>query len=61
MNTKGEITHYTLQHSFHLALHIRDKELIENIQKMLGNIGLIYEYITRNEVHFSVAKQKELL
>ena len=61
VNKEGIISHYTLQYSFHLSLHIRDKELIQDIKKMLDNIGIIYEYPNRNEVHYSIAKRQELI
>ena len=46
VNKEGIISHYTLQYSFHLALHIRDKELLNYIQTMLNNIGTIYDIRT---------------
>ena len=60
VNKEGIISHYTLQYSFHLALHIRDKELLNYIQTMLNNIGTIYEYKDRYEIHLAVVKFEEL-
>jgi len=61
VNTKGDITHYTLQYSVHLSLHIRDRILIEYIQKRLDKKGIIYYYEKRNDVHLSIAKNKDII
>ena len=58
INIQGNITHYTLQYSFHLSIHIRDTNLIKHIKKMLNNKGNIFYYEKRNEVHYSIAKKR---
>lgn len=49
-------------YGFHLGLHLKDKQLIEEIRFKLGNIGNIYEYSSenKNEIHFAVTKKEEL-
>lgn len=59
-NKKGIITHYTLQYSFHLSLHIRDKILIEQIKILLDNRGSIFIYETRTEVRLAFVKKEDL-
>lgn len=45
-----------------MGLHLKDKNLIEDIRLKLNNIGTIYEYCTVNkkEVHFAITKKEEL-
>ena len=50
----GEISKINVGYSYHLSLHKRDYELIKNIQKKLGGIGLIYKYENKPDVRLAV-------
>jgi len=45
--------------SFHIGLSLRDSKLLHEIKQFL-NMGNIYEYEHRNEVHFAVSKKADL-
>jgi LAGLIDADG endonuclease len=60
INKKGIITSIGLKYSFHIGLHLRDKELLKLIQSKLNNIGKVYEYNEKEEAHLAVYKIEEL-
>lgn len=60
INKNGIVTSIGLKYSFHIGLHLRDKDLLELIQYKLNNIGKIYEYVNKEEAHLAVFKIEEL-
>jgi hypothetical protein len=58
----GIVTSLGLKYSIHLSLHLRDKILLEFIQKKLNNIGKIYTYDTtkRQEARLAITKVSDL-
>jgi hypothetical protein len=57
----GEISSYSVGHSYHLSLHRRDAVLIKDIQQKLGNVGVIYEYKNKPDCRLAVGDRKSLL
>lgn len=57
----GEISSYSVGHSYHLSLHSRDAVLIKDIQQKLGNVGVIYEYKNKPDCRLAVGDRKSLL
>ena len=57
----GEISNYGVGHSYHLSLHNRDALLIKDIQHILGNLGVIYEYPNKPDCRLAVRDQNNLL
>lgn len=60
VNKKGIITSIGLKYSFHIGLHLRDKELLNLIQFKLNNIGKIYVYENKEEAHLAIFKIEEM-
>ena len=60
VNKKGIITSIGLKYSFHIGLHLRDKNLLEFIQTKLNNMGKIYEYPKKEEAHLAIYKVEDL-
>jgi hypothetical protein len=56
----GEISNYSVGHSYHLSLHSRDASLIKDIQQILDNVGVIYEYLNKPDCRLAVGDQKGL-
>lgn len=59
-NKKGVVTSIVVKYSFHIGLHLRDKQLLELIKKELGDIGQIYEYPKKKECHYAIYKIQDL-
>jgi hypothetical protein len=57
----GEISNYSVGHSYHLSLHSRDASLIKDIRQTLGNIGVIYDYKNKPDCRLAVSDKKGLL
>lgn len=57
----GEISNYGVVHAYHLSLHSRDALLIKDIQSILGNVGVIYEYPNKPDCRLAVGDRKGLL
>lgn len=60
INKLGNITSIGLKYSFHMGLHLRDKNLLELIQTKLNNMGKIYIYEKKEEAHLAIYKVEEL-
>jgi hypothetical protein len=57
----GIITNYRLGFAYHLSLHSRDMALIENIRKILNNVGVVYNYPNKNDSRLAVNGKAGLL
>lgn len=57
----GEISHYSVGYAYHLSLHSRDALLIKDIQQILGNVGVIYEYANKPDCRLAVGDKEGLL
>ncbi|MBP1357806.1 MAG: LAGLIDADG family homing endonuclease [Sulfolobus sp.] len=57
-NSKGVLIGYGVLVGFHLGMHIREAEMIKSIQVILGNIGKIYLYPHKQEVHYAITKKR---
>ncbi len=60
VNTKNVITHYGVGVGFHLGLHIREIDLLVNLQNRFNNIGKIYHYPLKQEAHYAITKIADL-
>lgn len=61
VNSEGVITHYGVGYSFHLALHSRDKTLLDEVQLKLNGVGTMYEHKDGTEVRIAVNDRESLL
>jgi hypothetical protein len=52
--------YYNIGYGIHISLSSKDLPLLLHIQKMLNNIGHIYEYPSRDEARLSLTKLSEL-
>lgn len=50
----GVVSKYNVGLGFHLSLHSRDTELLQNIHNNINNIGTFYTYRNREEVRIAV-------
>lgn len=61
VNSEGIITHYGVGYSFHLALHSRDKILLDEVQLKLNGVGTMYEHKDGTEIRIAVNDRESLL
>jgi len=60
-NSEGIVTHYGVGYSFHLALHGRDKILLDEIKLKLNDVGVLYNHKDGTEVRIAVNDREGLL
>lgn len=61
MLKSGIISSIRLGFAYHLSLHNRDMALIENIRKILNNVGVQYNYTNKNDSRLAVNDKQGLL
>lgn len=59
-NVAGVITSYSVGVGIHIGMHIRELPMIMDIQSRLGNIGKVYQYNHKNEVHYAITSRHDI-
>lgn len=60
-NSEGVVTHYGVGYSFHLALHSRDKLLLDETKLKLNDVGVLYNHNDGTEVRIAINDREGLL